>query len=331
MRDSSTQFSNLINEDDPDAITGEIVEIIEMVFPRFDFGPSMEACEDVARLFRGDYPGFHHCNLVYHDLHHTMLVTLAMARLMHGAVVEGHQLTEEDFNLGLISALMHDTGYIQRSDDLEGTGAKYTLVHIDRSIDFVEEYYRNNPRPGVQQQFFRDILFCTGFSTKIGEIHFPDERVALLGKMMGTADLLGQMADRCYLEKLHHLYDEFVEGGITEFTSPLDLLEKTREFHQMTLKRFAGELGGVNRFARHHFRKRWGIDEDLYEKAIDANMVYLNDLVSRLREDYRGGLRRTLPGAGIQETLPGGRISLETKPAKYGAGKIPEAARGAGR
>ncbi len=299
MRDGYTQFANLINTGDPDAITDEIVGIVGMVLPRFDFGPFMEACEDVVRLFRGGYPGFHHCNLAYHDLNHTMLVTLAMARLMHGAVVAGHQLTEGDFNLGLISALMHDTGYIQRCDDLEGTGAKYTLVHIDRSIDFVEEYYRNNPRFGDQQQFFRDILLCTGFSTKIGEIHFSDERVALLGKMMGTADLLGQIADRCYLEKLPHLYDEFVEGGITEFVSPLDLLEKTKVFHLMTLKRFAGELGGVNRFARHHFQKRWGIDEDLYEKTIDATMVYLNDLVSRLGDDYRGGLRRALPGQGF--------------------------------
>ena len=116
--------------------------------------------------------------------------------------------------------------------------------------------------------------------------------VELLGKILGTADLLGQMADRYYLEKLPDLFDEFAEAGITTFAGPLDLLDKTQGFYQMTLKRFAEELDNTLRFSRFHFRKRWGIDEDLYIKSIEKNMAYLARVVTLHRETYTDHLRR---------------------------------------
>ena len=45
----------------------------------------------------------------------------------------------------------------------------------------------------------------------------PDARdagAAMLGRMLGSADLLGQVADRFYLERCYyHLYPELVLGG----------------------------------------------------------------------------------------------------------------------
>ena len=49
-----------------------------------------------------------------------------MARLLHGGFVQGTVLEERDAALGLIAALLHDTGYIQTREDDDGTGAKYT-------------------------------------------------------------------------------------------------------------------------------------------------------------------------------------------------------------
>lgn len=60
----------------------------------------------------------------------------------------------------------------------------------------------------------------------------------------------------------------------------------------MTLKRFADELGNTLRFSRFHFRKRWGIDEDLYIKSIEKNMAYLARVVTLHRENYMDHLRR---------------------------------------
>ena len=292
MNDRNKQLANLLNTEDHRAVFEEIMITVSLIFPRFDFTIFTRVREDIVLLFQGRYPRFRRSNLKFHDLTHTTSVTLAVARLMHGAVETGHSFTEKDVNMGLISALMHDTGYIQSEDDTEGTGAKYTMIHVDRSIAFLKEYYRNDPLFKEDLPAFQDILHCTGLNTKITEIRFSSKTVALLGKILGTADLLGQMAERYYLERLLDLYNEFVEGGIRTFKSRLDLLEKTRGFYEMTRRRFTEELGDVYRFSRHHFRKRWGIDEDLYIQAIENNITYLDRVLTHHRRDYRSHLRR---------------------------------------
>lgn len=294
MKDRPTQLADLLDIEDHDAVIEEIRIIASLAFPRFEYGPFDRAYGDIARLFRGEYPGYRCSNVDYHDLSHTLSVTLAMARLMHGAIESGYPLTEKEFDIGLTCGLMHDTGYIQRSGDTEGTGAKYTLVHINRSVEFIVQYYRNDPLFQEEIPFFDSILQCTGLNTRIGEIKFPSESIKRLGQMLGTADLLGQMADRHYLEKLLDLYYEFVEAGITAYSSQLDLLEKTRGFFQMTRQRFSNELGDVFLYSRHHFRRRWNIDEDLYMSSIERNLNYLDYLITHRRDEYRLHLRRTL-------------------------------------
>jgi hypothetical protein len=295
MKDLQAQLTNLMDVKDHKAVFNEIRTITSLIFPQFDFTPFNRTYKSIVSLFHGKYPGYRKSNVDYHDFGHTLSVTLAVARLMHGAVEAGYSLTEKDLNMGLISGLMHDTGYIQQKDDSEGTGAKYTLIHIDRSINFLEQHYRNDPMFRNDLDSFREILKCTGLNTNISEIRFTNKTVELLGKTLGTADLLGQMADRHYVEKLLYLYYEFVEGGITTFTNQLDLLEKTQGFYQMTRKRFSEELGDVYRFARYHFRKRWGIDEDLYIKSIENNLEYLDYVITHHRHDYQNHLRRLVP------------------------------------
>ena len=114
----------------------------------------------------------------------------------------------------------------------------------------------------------------------------------MLGKMVGTADLLGQIADRTYLEKLPFLYHEFKEGDVPDFESELDLLKKTPEFYDRTIERFERELGGVNRYMRDHFRVRWGIDKDLYMTSMENKIKYLKYVLEDHEDDYREYLRR---------------------------------------
>ncbi|MDD5712091.1 MAG: hypothetical protein PHY31_04940, partial [Smithellaceae bacterium] len=215
-----------------------------------------------------------------------------MARLIHGAQFEGIRFTAKQVNVGLVSALMHDTGYIQTAGDLDGTGAKYTVVHIDRSIDFIKTYYRSNDYFGDEIDNFEKILNCTGLSTDVGELDFPSPEVELLGMMLGTADLLGQMGDRLYLEKLIFLYHEFAEANVEGFDSEFDLLRKTIGFYEMTKKRFISQLGGVNRFMINHFRERWSIDEDLYASTIEKNIGYLRQVLQEHEDDYLSQLKR---------------------------------------
>jgi len=263
-----------------------------MMMPDFDFEPVNHAFSDVVNLFHGQYPGYRKCNTEYHDLKHTADALLAMTRLIHGAMVNEQVFSQKDIELGLISALLHDTGYIQTIDEDVGTGAKFTLTHIGRSILFMEQYLSENGYSREDIECCRATLECTGLNVKISEINFGSSEIEMLGKMLGTADLLGQIADRIYLEKLPFLYHEFKEGDVPDFKSELDMLKKTPEFYDRTIERFERELGGVNRYMRDHFRVRWGIDEDLYMTSMENKIKYLKYVFEDHEDDYREYLRR---------------------------------------
>lgn len=284
--------SQLVDLSDHQQVLEEVQIIIHLIFPSFDFQFVAKVFWDVDALFSGEYPGYRACNTEYHDIRHTHQVLLGILRLMHGAFISGIRFNEKEINIGLIGAMMHDTGYIQKSSDETGTGAKYTMVHIQRSISFTQKYFAGNAYFEDSLPDFTNILNCTGLTTMAAVIKFSSSNIALLGKMLGTADLLGQMSDRLYLEKLLFLYIEFHESGIKGFTSEFDLLEKTIGFYEMTKKRFVDELGGVNNYAIHHFRERWHIDRDLYTDAINSNIEYLKKLLADHPDDYLSFLRR---------------------------------------
>jgi hypothetical protein len=283
---------NLLDIRDNSVILREVKTIITLISPNFDFFYFDKAYNDIEELFLGRYHGYRECNTPYHDFRHTLMVLLAMARLIHGASEQSNEFSDKQLNLGLISALMHDTGYIQSSEDVSGTGAKYTMTHIGRSIKFVQNYYSNSEYFASDMKSFHDILSCTGKHTMIADVEFENEQIAILGKMLGTADLLAQMADRLYLEKLIFLYNEFDEGSVPGFDSEMDLYRKTVGFYNRTKERFRREFGGVNRYMSNHFKSRWNIDSNVYEESIEKNINYLKYILKASQKDIYHSLRR---------------------------------------
>jgi len=289
--DTSLQ-TKLLDIKDNNAILKEVKFTTSLINPQFDFKYLDKAFRDVEKLFCGHYTGFQKCNTNYHDLRHTMLVVLAMARLIHGAYLQGIKFTDKEINLGLISALMHDIGYIQTDDDDSGTGAKYTLVHIKRSIMFVQDYYAQEEYFQEDLESFSDILNCTGLSIDIKKITFSSDNIEIMGKILGTADLLGQMADRLYLEKLIPLFHEFEEGKVSGFDGELDLLRKTTNFYNVTTARFENDLGNVIKYMADHFKERWNIDRNIYNDAIEKNINYLKFILKINEKNVSACLRR---------------------------------------
>jgi hypothetical protein len=269
----------LIDMNDPDAIMAEVSSISLSVNPQVDLEPIDSAYQDVLRLFTGSFPGYQGCNTAYHDIFHTLDVLLASARLVHGAATTDIAFSVDDINHILLAALMHDTGYIQRQSESTGTGAQFTAIHIERSIEFASSYFQNHAQIEIDVEAMAQILHCTGLNTKIDAIAFKSEQTRLLGFILGTGDLLGQMSDRYYIEKLPILYEEFQEGGIPGFTSDIGLMRGTPEFYAMSKQRFTNILGGANRFMKNHFRARWGIDRDLYPLSIERNLEFLQSFV----------------------------------------------------
>jgi len=286
------QFEHLVYMENMQEVLAEVDQILRLVFPDFDPGPLHGIYENVLKLFEGQWPGYQKCNTQYHDLKHTLDCFLAMARLIHGGSVDGIETGEHKAHLGLVSSLMHDTGYIQPVNDMAGTGAKYTLVHIERSIGFLENYFAQNGFSREDFYLCRNCLKCTGLDVKIDQIDFSSREDEILGKMLGTADLLGQMASPRYLEKLPALFSEFIEGGVGGIGDELDFLEHTIQFWEITQKRFMMDLGHVDALMQHHFRVRWGIDRNLYREAIERHIRYLDYLLKNFRTNYHEYLGR---------------------------------------
>ena len=82
----------------------------------------------------------------YHKFRHATDTFLALARLIHGGILDGIRISGKGAFLALVGALFHDCGYILAKDET-GPGAKYTLTHLQRSVDFIRKYFLKNGYP----------------------------------------------------------------------------------------------------------------------------------------------------------------------------------------
>src|SRR5918996_2111087 len=86
MRDRLNQndVTNRVNVEDPDRVRDAVLAIFGARYPGSDFAPLSRAFDDLRALFEGRFPGYLACDTLYHDLRHTLDMTLAMARLIDG-------------------------------------------------------------------------------------------------------------------------------------------------------------------------------------------------------------------------------------------------------
>ncbi|NMC75445.1 MAG: hypothetical protein GYA56_13960 [Geobacteraceae bacterium] len=285
-------LSDLIKMDFPRSVYDEVRELVSLVYADYDFTWIDAVFNDVVRLYNGNYPGYRQCTTPYHDLKHMTDVLLALASLVHGAHAAGVSFRERHVTLSLIAVLLHETGYIQRKDDTLGTGGKYTPVRIERSIQFVEQYFSDNGYDTKDLHMCRDFIRCTDMELKLGDISFVSKGEETLAKMVATAEIIGQIADRTYLEKLLFLFQELSEVEVLGYRTELDLLESTLESYRSARHRLENDLGDVKAYYATHFRKRWEIEYDMYAEAIESNLSYLEHLLENHRHDYRDKLQR---------------------------------------
>ena len=303
MKKEGIKLYNLVDLTNPQNIVNEIRHIAALMVNDFDHSMLEQVYDDIKMLFGGDFPGYRASNTKYHDLEHTGSVVLAASRLMHGAFVEGHSFSAKTILLGLLGAIFHDIGFIQTDSDVKGSGAKYTFGHEERSIRFMKEYLSQKSFSKQDLEDCTHIIMCTILSLEIKDIPFRSTDIKMLGKIVGSADLLAQMADREYLEKLFMLFKEFEEAGMPGYGSELELLQKTQDFYKyVALQRLGQGFENVSAFMRSHFKDRWDLDRDLYQESISANINYLKTVVDSCDESYgcylkylrRGGLAKRL-------------------------------------
>jgi len=217
-------------------------------------------------------------------------MTLATARLLAGyerSVSAADPLGADRAVVGIVCALFHDSGYIRESADREHrNGAELTDCHVSRSAVFLRNYL---PRIGLNEyaQHAAEIVHFTGYEKALDDIALDDPHDSMVGHLLGTGDLIAQMADRCYLEKCRdRLYLEFVMADIAiadagngqhsvRYQSGIDLLLQTPDFYRNVVrKRLDQDFNRAYRYIEALFD-----GNNPYLAFIERNIAYLEHII----------------------------------------------------
>jgi hypothetical protein len=184
---------------------------------------------------------------LYHNIEHTMLVTLAGHDILKGRALLA-PTSASDYGHLIVACLMHDIGYVRGILKGDGEGefvidelgrkiglprgssdAALTPHHVDRSKLFVLDRIEES-----------DVLDAARIARAIEFTRFPisipadDKDTNEEGSLLRAADLIGQLGDPHYLRKANALYHEFEEAGINKqlgYASPADLVDKYPQFY----------------------------------------------------------------------------------------------------
>lgn len=275
----------------PDQVVANIEQITCRVWPDLDRATLARCVADVARAFRGDYPGLLRCDTYYHDLRHALDAGLAMARLLDGHAKAtcdsgGPRIDSEHALLGILLALYHDIGLLRREHEAHMQGAALTPVHERRGVSFMTTYLARTPLAHLAHK--SELIMVTRL-----DFHMPPGLPPVddaLARLLGTADLMSQLADRRYLEKCREfLFIEFSAIGLAgnrdlAYPTPEILLQKTPAFYTGLLRqRIHDEYNDADRFMAAHFDGNCP-----YAASIERNFSYLQEVLtdadfSRLR------------------------------------------------
>ncbi len=214
-------------------------------FMRQRFGPSQTPLvEIVPAAARAALEWIGNSDALYHNVEHTLLVTLAGLDILRGRALH-HRVTADDYAHVIIACLAHDIGYVRglfRDDDADGfvidsTGRKVTLprgssdaglmpYHVDRSKLYVMQ--RIEGIASLDKQRIADAIEGTRFPAPEGQEY--DEEASIVR----AADFIGQLGDPNYIRKANALYHEFEEVGMNSqlgYELPADIVNRYPQFY----------------------------------------------------------------------------------------------------
>ena len=185
-------------------------------------------------------------NAAYHDVNHTVMVTLCGQQIIKGRLLS-HALKPEDWLHYTMALLVHDIGYIrgictqdthtefvtnEKGDMITpprgASDAFLTPYHVDRGKIYVKERFGKSEY--IDEQRIAEMIEMTRFPIPDTNIHHQTETE---GAMVRAADLIGQMGDPFYHRNSNGLFSEFLETGVAKkmnYETPADLTDKYPEF-----------------------------------------------------------------------------------------------------
>lgn len=308
----------------PYEVMQAVIGILEKLYPGVDLDPVRQAYETFTRLYAGTLPGYVGCDTWYHDAQHSLDCSLAFTRLLDGyehGVDAPSRLDPRRGILGVVIALFHDAGYIRRLQDSARNGAEFTLNHVHRSGEFLADFL-----PGIgygaEVAATRQIVHFTGYEIALDKIQVADPKDRMLGFMLGTADILAQTSDRCYLEKCRdYLFREFQICGLAgaaqagkvdpKYPTVESLLSTTPDFNRhLWQDRLDGYFGSVHRYMARHFGGR-----NPYVEQIRENLSTIARLGRKQQFQKLAKRPKCIDGAVLRKML-GVSLDHSLKPSK---------------
>jgi hypothetical protein len=192
---------------------------------------------------------------LYHNVEHTIMVTLVGQEILKGKHLREGGVTPYDWLHFVLSLLCHDIGFVRgvcRDDQLDtvttgvnghiitlpagATDASLSPYHVDRGKLFIRERFGGH-----------DLIDAEIIALNIERTRFPipndtdHQGTADYPGLVRAADLIGQLADPHYIRKLAALYYEFEETGMNaqlHYTSPADLRNNYPTFFWNVVHRY---------------------------------------------------------------------------------------------
>jgi hypothetical protein len=183
----------------------------------------------------------------YHDIDHTMMVTMVGQEILTGKVYMEGGIRPTDWTHFIVALLNHDIGYVRgicRADrsgryalnkhmdtiapPSGATDAFLTPYHVDRAQVYVRERFEHDEY--IDPETICRFIERTRFPVPNESDHQDSDD---LPGLLRAADLIGQLADPQYMTKISHLYQEFKETDqltIMGYSSVSDVREGYPQF-----------------------------------------------------------------------------------------------------
>lgn len=183
---------------------------------------------------------------LYHNIEHTMMVTLAGQQIIRGRLL-AQSVTPEDWLHYTCALLVHDIGFVRGVCQGDGNGdvvineagemftpargasdACLAPYHIDRGKMYARERFGTSQI--IDEERIVQSIEMTRFPVPAGPAHAETDTEAALVR---AADLIGQLADPFYHRKINALYAEMCELGTADacsYASAADMADKYPAF-----------------------------------------------------------------------------------------------------